>query len=68
MRPRSPAVIEDVGVLAPGILESVGEDREAVEGPIGVDAFGEGENGGREPGEIEGDAVERVADDVAEEH
>jgi hypothetical protein len=34
------AVTEDVGVIAAGGFERVGENREAVEGAVGVDGFG----------------------------
>ena len=64
---RSSAVVENIGVFAPGILESVGEDRKAVEGSIGVDAFGEGKDGRGEPGWVEGDGAEGVAEDVPNE-
>jgi len=66
MRSRSPAVVENFGILAPGILESVGEDRHPVEGTLDVDAFGEGKDCGGEPGGVEGDGAEGVAKDVAE--
>ena len=64
MRPRSPAVVEDIGILAPGILEGISEDREAVEGTLGVDTFGEGNDGRGEPGGVEGDGAEGVAEDI----
>jgi hypothetical protein len=38
VRPLTAAVAEHVGVVAPGVLEGVGEDRQPVEGTVGVDA------------------------------
>ncbi|WP_168219445.1 hypothetical protein [Limnoglobus roseus] len=45
MRPVAAAVAEDVGVLAPRVLQRVGEDRQPVERPVGVDAFREADGG-----------------------
>jgi hypothetical protein len=57
-------VVEHVGVVAPGVLEGVGQDRQPVEGTVGVDAFGEGEDGGREPRRIDGHGPEGVPEDI----
>src|SRR4051812_30949432 len=46
---RLPAVKQDVRVVAAGFFQRIGEDRHAVEGTVGVDAVGEGDNGGRAP-------------------
>ena len=53
MRPALVAVGEDVGVVAPGILQRIGQDRQAVEGTVGVDAPGELDDRGGEPGGVE---------------
>jgi hypothetical protein len=65
MLPRLAAVVQEVFVVAPGVLESVGEDGHAVEGTLGVDAIGEGEDGWREPGGVEVDGAERVSEKVS---
>jgi hypothetical protein len=41
MWPLTPAVAEDVGVSAAGVLQGVGEDRSAVEGTVVVDRLGQ---------------------------
>jgi hypothetical protein len=56
---------EHVGVLAPGVLEGVGEDRQPVERPVGVDRLRQAEDGRRPPAGVECDWAERVADDAA---
>jgi len=45
MRPRSPAVVEDVGAFATGILEGIRQDRKPVEGTVIVNASGKRKNG-----------------------
>ena len=41
VRPRPAAVAEYLGAVTPGVLERVGQDRQAVEGTVGVDPFGQ---------------------------
>src|SRR5262245_52015029 len=41
VRPRTPTVVEDVGVGAARCFEGVGQDVQAVEGPVVVDALGQ---------------------------
>ena len=58
VRPVGSAVAQDVVVVASGILQGVGEDRESVKGMVGVDAFGEAENSGGEPRGVNDDGAE----------
>src|SRR5207248_894671 len=67
MRTVGAAVIENAGLFAAGVFAGVRENWQAVEGPLGVDAAGQCNDGGRAPRVIEGDGAERVAEDVAEE-
>src|SRR5262249_19486325 len=56
------AVGEDVGVGAAGVLEGVGQDRQVMEGPLVVDAAGDGRDGAvvpRQPGGVDSDGTER---------
>ena len=55
------AVGQYLFVLATGVLEGVGEDRQAVERPLLVDARCEVRDGGREPRGGAGDGTKRVA-------
>ena len=64
MRPRSPQVVQDVVAVAPGILEGVGQDREAVEGAVLVAAFCESNDSSRPPGGVNRDGPEGIAEDV----
>jgi hypothetical protein len=41
MLPRLAAVIQDVGVIASGVFEGIGEDGHPVEGTLVVDGFGD---------------------------
>jgi hypothetical protein len=49
---------EDVGVVAAGLLQGAGQDRQTVEGPLAVDRGGEGGDVRRQPGRIDGDGAE----------
>src|SRR4051794_13148993 len=60
------AVVQDAGVVAARVLQGVGQDGQVVEATVLVDGIGEGRDGGRPPGGIEGDGAEGVADDVPE--
>jgi len=53
---------QDVGVGAARRFEGVGEDGEAVEAPLLIDAPAEPDHGGRELSLIEGRGAERVAE------
>ncbi len=66
MSPWLSAVAEDVLVVAPGILKGIGQNGHAVEGTLGVDSAGEGNDGGREPNWVKGDGAEGVAEDITE--
>ena len=57
------AVVQHFFVVATGILKGIGEDGHSVKGFIGVDASGKGKDGRCEPGAVEGDRAEGVADD-----
>jgi hypothetical protein len=64
---------EDVGILAPGFLQSVGENGQAGivqlsrgKKPIIVGGLCEVQHGGRHPGGSNGDGAEGVAEDVTE--
>jgi hypothetical protein len=47
VRPFAAAVGEDFGVVATGVFQRVGEDREAVEGTVVVDCLGDAGCNGR---------------------
>jgi hypothetical protein len=49
----SAAVVEDVGVVASGVLQRVGEDRQAVEGTFRFDPTGQRDDGGCEPSGVQ---------------
>src|ERR1700682_2707990 len=67
MRPRLTAVVEDLGVVAPGFFKSFGQKRQAlVVSPFIVDRLGQGKDGPLFPSGVEGDWAVRVADDVPE--
>ena len=69
MRPAAAQVAQDVGVGAAGLLQGVGQDGQAVEGPLLVDRRGEfGDRAAlsRQPGGARGERPEGVADDAAE--
>ena len=55
------------GGIAPGFFQRIGQDGQAVEGAVGVDAGGEGDGGFRSPAGVECDRAERVAENAAEE-
>ena len=66
MRPWPPAVLQDLGVLAAGVLKCIGKDRHRGEVPGVVHLLCEVYHCGGEPGWIESDGVEGVAEDVSE--
>src|SRR3954453_19497516 len=66
VRPRLSAVAQHLGMSATGSFQAVGQGREAVEGAIIVDSLSEPHDGRRQPGWIERDGAEGIADDVAE--
>src|SRR5205814_5840399 len=64
------AVAEDVGVLAPGVFEGVGQNREAVEGPVGVDTSCDLDHDAlvpRHPRRVDSHWAEWVAEQVTQE-
>src|SRR5262249_42219256 len=60
-----PAMVQNVGIIAAGVFEGIGENGKAVEGAVVVDGLTQGSDVRCTPGELEGDGVERVADDVS---
>jgi hypothetical protein len=44
------AMDQDALILAPSVLEGIGQDWKTVEGCLLVDTLGKGKNSGREPG------------------
>ena len=46
---RLPAVVQDVGVVAAGVFEGVGEDGQAIEGTFVVDGLSQGGDVAGEP-------------------
>ena len=64
MFPTAAAMSQNVGIGAAGIFQGIGQDRQAVEGAVGVYGLGETGDGAREPGGVKGDGPERVAEDT----
>ena len=61
------AMIEDVGIGAAGVFESVGEDGKKVEGAVGVDGLGHISHTRCSPGMVEPNRVMRIAKQITEE-
>src|SRR5690349_5601475 len=61
-----PAMRQNIGVVAAGLLQRVGEDGQAAEGTVLVDAPGGAVDGRGAPGRVEGDGAEEVAEEAAE--
>jgi hypothetical protein len=57
MLTRLPTVSQDVLIRAAGILQGVGQDRQAVEGAVVVDGLGEGNDAWSKPARINRDQV-----------
>src|SRR5262249_21263206 len=66
MLARLSAVVQDVGIVAAGIFEGVGEDGQAVEGSVVVDRLGQGDDVRCSAGGVESDRAEGVAEDVSD--
>ena len=62
VRPLAPAVAEDLLVGAAGVHQGVGQEGQAVEGPVLVDAAGQADGVGGPPAGVEGDGAEGVAE------
>ena len=62
---RLSAMVQDVGIIAAGVFEGVGEDGKAVEGAIVVDGLGKGGDVRCSPGGIERDGTKWVAQNIA---
>jgi hypothetical protein len=54
-------VVEDVGVVAAGILQGVGQNGHPVKGVLGIDAFGKQNDGGGEPSGVKNDRTDRIS-------
>ncbi len=59
------AMIEDLRILAAGVLNRIGEDGHSVEGAVVVDSLRDADGGGGPPRGIESDGTEGVAENVA---
>ncbi|HEV3440275.1 MAG TPA: hypothetical protein VG122_23175 [Gemmata sp.] len=66
MLARLSAVVQDIFVVTLCVLKGIGQDGHSVKGFLGVDAVGERNDCGSEPGGVEGDGAEWVAEDVTE--
>jgi hypothetical protein len=60
------AVIQNILVVATGILEGIGKDRHTFKGFLSEDATGKGKDAGRKPRGDDSDGAEGVAEDAAE--
>src|SRR5579883_462014 len=60
------AVVEDVGIVAPGVLKCVGQNRHRGEVAGVVHLLDKRDNGRCEPQRVKGDAAKWIADDVAQ--
>ena len=65
MLARLSAVVQDVVVVATSVLKGVGKNQHSVKGTLLVNAFRKDANVGREPGRIDGNGTEGVAEDVS---
>jgi hypothetical protein len=59
-----PAVVEDVGVCAAGFFQGVGENRETIEGAVGIDGLGESDKLGGLPVVRDCGRSKRLGEDV----
>jgi hypothetical protein len=66
MLARLPAVVQDVGIIAAGVFEGVGEDGQAVEGAVIVDALCQSDGVSCSPRKIRVGGTKRIAGNVAE--
>jgi len=67
VRPRPAAVAQDVGVVAAGVFERIGQNRHPVERTLRVDGRRERNDRFASPSRVEGDGTERIASNAAEE-
>ena len=63
---RLTTVVEDIVVVAFGVLQRVGQDRQPLEGAVIVDAPCDSDGDLGAPGGFEGDRAKRVAEDLAD--
>src|ERR1051325_416176 len=64
MRSRLSAMAQDFMIVAPGIVQGIGQFRHSVEGSVIVHRLGQLYHRGRQHREIEGDRAKRVTKDV----
>ena len=64
MLARLSAVVQDVRVIAAGVFQGIGQDRQAVEVAVVVDSCCEGNDGGSAPGRIAGRGPEGTAENA----
>jgi hypothetical protein len=57
---------QDFIIVAPGSLKGIGQGRHPVEGSVVVDRLRQFDHGGRQPGGVDGNGPERVAEDVTQ--
>src|SRR5262245_42761920 len=67
VRTTAAAVVEDVGVVAPRVLQCIRQDRHPVKGFLLIDAFGERDDAGGEPRRVNSAGAEGVAEDTSDE-
>ena len=65
MLPKPSAMAQDFFIMTSRFYQFVSEERKLVEGAVVVDGLGQGLHGQREPGGVDGDGVEGVAEDAA---
>jgi hypothetical protein len=59
-------VVQDVVVVASGILKGIGKDGHYVKGTIFVDVASKSKDCGGEPGGVKGNGSERVAENLSD--
>jgi hypothetical protein len=64
MLPRPAAMVQDYLVGAACLFQSIGQDRQAVDGTLLLDPFGKRNYRRRPPGAGEGNGPERVAEEI----
>jgi len=59
-------MVQNFRIVAACFFQGIGKGRKADEGPVVVDLLGQMDHLGGEPGGVEGDGVEGIADDVTD--
>jgi hypothetical protein len=60
-------MLQDRGILAPGLFESISQDRHILETPLFVQEPGQLHDGRRHPGGVGGNGAAGIADDITKE-